>query len=194
MNELQDGEITLLLKRHREGDPAALHQLLPIVYSELRRLAGHWLRKQPPGSAEIWQPTELVNELFVRLFDAPPNWQNRQHFFGTASLRMRSLLIDDARRAQAEKRGGGVPLLALEEAWAVTQLNTPQADVLALDDALRALAGPHPRAAKVVELRFFTGLSVVETACVLAVNEKTVRRDWEFAKGWLLAYLKPLTK
>ncbi len=189
--EFADVEITLLLQRYRQGDTEALHQLLPFVYGELKRLAHYWLRAQPPLGAELWQPTALVNELFVSLFAGPPpQWNDRQHFFNTASLRLRALLIDEARRNRADKRGGGVPLLLLDDAQGAVATQTRQAELLALDEALQALAEHYARPAKVVELRFFMGLSVTETAQVLDVNERTVRRDWEFAKGWLLAYLK----
>lgn len=191
MSELSEVEITLLLQRHRQGDPEALHQLLPFVYGELKRLARYWLHAQPSQGAEVWQPTALVNELFVRLFAGPaPQWNDRQHFFNTASLRLRSLLIDEARRSQAEKRGGGAPLLSLDDAQVAVITQTQQTELLALDEALQALAAPYPRPAKVVELRFFMGLSVAETAQVLDVNERTARRDWDFARSWLLAYLK----
>lgn len=195
MSELSEVEITLLLQRHRQGDPEALHQLLPFVYGELKRLARYWLRVQPPNGAasgaELWQPTALVNELFARLFAGPPpQWNDRQHFFNTASLRLRSMLIDDARRNQSQKRGSGVPHLMLDDEPRAVATQTQQTELLALDEALQALAEHYARPAKVVELRFFVGLSVTEAALVLDVNERTVRRDWEFAKSWLLTYLK----
>lgn len=185
MNKLNEVEITLLLQRHRQADPEALHQLLPIVYGELKRLARYWLTAQHPS----WQPTRLVNEMFLQLFGGvTPAWNDRQHFFNTASACMRGLLIDATRRKLADKRGGGVVLLPLDEALNSAPLLRPE--LLALNEALEELAEVYPRPAKVVELRFFAGLSNVETATTLNLTERTVQRDWAFAKGWLLDYLQ----
>ncbi len=186
--ELAEVEITLLLQQHRAGDEAALHQLMPFVYAELKRLARLNLNAGQPS----WQPTMLAHEVFLYLFDGQlPHWNDRAHFFNTISRQMRHLLIDAARRKQALKRGGKQLLLPLNEATLAAVPATPRVELLQLDAALRELERDYPRPAKVVELRYFVGLDEAETAQALGVTARTVRRDWAFAKSWLLEYLQP---
>jgi RNA polymerase sigma-70 factor, ECF subfamily len=161
-------------------------RLMPIVYRELRRLAAHYMRQE--RAEHTLQPTALVHEAYLRLVgQTDRNWQNRAHFFAVAAQAMRTVLIDYARANLARKRGGGQVQVELDQA-----LNTaapqPQA-VLALDGALRRLEDIDQRASRVVELRWFVGLSVEEAAHVMGISEKTVRREWNFAKAWLQAEL-----
>ena len=188
MTDWNELEITQLLRRHHAGDPEALHQLLPYLYDELKRLARRWVSTGNPS----WEPAALVNEMFLRLFDGtPPHWNDRQHFFNTASLQMRHILLSAARRKHAEKRGGGALLLSLDEALQIAEPELNRLDLLALDEALQALAQAYPRPAQIVGLRFYLGFSLTEVALALELNERTVRRDWDFAKSWLLDYLQP---
>ena len=160
------------------NDPAAL---MPQVYDELRRLAANYLRHERPG--QTLQATALVHEAYIRLIDQKVSWQNRAHFFGVAAEMMRRILIDHARGHQAAKRGSGGIKLSLEDVLNLT--DEKAADLLALDDALKALAEMDPQKAKLVELRFFGGLSIEETAEVLDVGTATVTRQWRMAKAWL---------
>ena len=176
-------DVTRLLKDWANGAQSALEDLTPLVYAELRRLAQGYLRSEAPG--HTLQPTALVHEAFLRLHDRnAPDCQNRSQFYGLAAHLMRQILIDHARSRQAMKRGGPAVHLSLEEALVVSPER--DADLVALDDALDRLASIDPRKSQVVELRFFGGLEVQEIAEVLKVSEKTVRRDWQFAKAWLL--------
>jgi len=175
-------EITRLLQAWSEGEQSALERLIPLVYKELHRLAHHYMAGERPG--HTLQTTALLNEAYLRLVDsAKPSWQNRAHFFAVSAQVMRRVLVDWARSRQALKRGGEVRPLELEEALAAA--DAPGTDLVALDDALKTLAVLDARKSKVVELRFFGGLSVEETAEVLKVSPETVMRDWKFAKSWL---------
>jgi RNA polymerase sigma-70 factor (ECF subfamily) len=175
-------QLTQLLQAWSEGDQAALDQLMPVVYQDLHRLAQRYMADEKPG--HTLQPTALVNEAYLRLLDsAHPSWQSRAHFFAVCARMMRRILVDWARSRQALKRGSDVPPLELQEALAVT--GRPGTDLVAVDDALQALAAVDPRKSQIVELKFFGGLSVKETAEVLQVSEETVLRDWKLAKSWL---------
>ena len=174
-------DVTVLLKAWREGDEEALNALVPLVHDELRRIAGRCLRDD--RAHHSIQATLLVNEAFLRLVDARRiDWQSRSHFLAMSARVMRRVLVDLARARRAGKRGGDAVLVSLDEN-AVVQ--APRADVIRLNDALDALAGLDERKSRVVELRFFGGLTVDETAAVLDVSSKTVLRDWEFARAWL---------
>jgi RNA polymerase sigma-70 factor (ECF subfamily) len=177
------GEVTTLLRAWSEGDADAFERVLPLVYQELHRMAARYLLGE--RSTISLQPTALVNELCVRLLGwSPVTWQNRGHFFGVSARMMRRVLVDIARRRRAERRGGPgavrVPLDAID-----VPANEPGADVLAVDAALEMLALEDPRKAQVVELRFFGGLSIDETAEVLGISVRTVHTDWAFARAWL---------
>jgi RNA polymerase sigma factor (TIGR02999 family) len=175
-------EVTRLLIRLTDGDGAVLDDLLPVVYAELRRLAGNYLRRERAG--HTLQPTALVHEAYLRLVDQTQvQWQNRAHFFGVAAQMMRRILVDHARSQQAEKRGGSIQKLALDENIDVS--GERAADLVSLDEALERLAELDPQKSRIVELRFFTGLSVEETAEVLGVSAPTVKRQWRMAKAWL---------
>lgn len=175
--------VTLLLREWANGAQAALEALTPLVYAELRRLAQSYLRSEAPG--HTLQPTALVHEAFLRMVGrGAPDCENRSQFYGIAARLMRQILIDYARNRQALKRGGPNVPLSLDEDLVVSPER--ETGLVALDDALERLAEFDPRKSQVVELRFFGGLSVEETAEVLRVSEKTVKRDWQFAKAWLL--------
>ena len=179
--------ITRLLVDWRAGDQAALDQLMPLVHDELRRLARRHMAHERVG--HTLQATALVNEAFVRLIDVRQvKWQDRAHFFAMSSRLMRRILVDFARSKGYQKRGGGAQKVSFDEALIVTR--EPGEDLVALDDALDALATFDPRKAQVVEMRFFGGLSVEETAEALHVSVDTVMRDWKLAKAWLLRELK----
>ena len=176
------GAVTALLRAWGDGDDGALEQLTPLVEAELRRLARGYMRRERRG--HTLQTTALVNEAFLRLTDARRvRWQDRAHFLGISARLMRRVLVDHARARNAAKRGGPQQKLVLEEAQAVAGPGTP--DLVALDDALQNLARVYPRKSDVVELKFFGGLEAKEIAEVLRVSEKTVLRDWSFAKLWL---------
>jgi RNA polymerase sigma factor (TIGR02999 family) len=175
-------QITQLLKDWGHGDHAARDQLMPLVYQELRRMAHQHMRKECPG--HTLQTSALVHEAFVRLVDQTDvQWQNRAHFFGIAAQMMRRILVDHARSRHYAKRGGYVRRVSLDEVAIVSEERA--ADVVALDDALTRLAAVDERKSQIVELRFFGGLSIDETAAVLAVSPGTVMRDWTLAKAWL---------
>jgi RNA polymerase sigma-70 factor (ECF subfamily) len=174
-------EVSVLLRAWSEGDQSALDQLIPIVYAELHRLARRHLRRE--RSDHSLQTTALVNEAYMRLVDYKRmQWQDRAHFFAVSSQAMRRILVDHARRHNI-KRGGNVQHVSLEEAVIVG--GEEEIDLVALDRALTGLARMDPRKAQVVEMRFFGGLSVEETAEVLRVTPMTVKRDWRAAKAWL---------
>ena len=178
--------VTRLLLDWTEGDEAALQQLLPIVHGELRRLARRQMAGERPG--HLLQATALVNEAYLRLVDLKQmRWQNRAHFFAMAARLMRRILVDDARSRGYQKRGGGVQQITFAESLPVS--DEQPTDLAALDDALQVLAVVDDRKSRVVELRFFGGLSVEETAEVLKISPETVKRDWKFAKNWLLREL-----
>ncbi|MGB2664557.1 MAG: sigma-70 family RNA polymerase sigma factor [Candidatus Acidiferrum sp.] len=179
-------DVTQLLKKWTAGDEKALEKLAPMVYRELHRVAQRCMAGQRPGHP--LQTTELVNEAYLRLVDcAQMNWQDRAHFFAMSAQLMRRILIDFARSRGYQKRGGGVLPLSLDDAPTVG--SEPDKNLLALDDALKELASVDSRKSKVVELRFFGGLSIKETAEVLKVSVETVVRDWRLAKIWLVREL-----
>jgi len=174
--------ITQLLIRWRGGDRAALDELAPHVYSELRRLAKYYLRQERPG--HTLQASDLVHEAYLRLVDEKEiGWQNRAHFFGIAAVRMRHILVEHARGRQAAKRGGGEYRLSLSEADRLAEKR--DVNLLALDDALRRLEAMDGQKARIVELRYFGGLTIEETAEVLKLSPATIKRDWSMARAWL---------
>lgn len=182
MNHPPPTDVTQLLLDWNSGNKAALEKLMPAVYKELRRIAARYLRGERSG--HTLQPTALVHEAYIRLIDrSQVSWQNRAHFLGTAAQLMRHILVDHARARNAAKRGGGEYRLSLDEA--LVAFGPPDIDLIALDDALEELAALDPQQGRVIELRFFGGLSVEETAVVLGVSPTTVRRDWTTAKLWL---------
>lgn len=175
-------QVTELLRDWSRGDQSALDKLIPLVYDELRRLAHKHMRREKAG--HVLQTSALVNEAYLRLAgESQVQWQNRAHFFGIAARLMRRILVDDARRRSFDKRGGSRIQVSLSEALSVAQEQA--ANVLALDDALKNLAANDARQSEIVELRFFGGLSIDETAEVLKVSPGTVMRDWTFARAWL---------
>ena len=179
-------EITELLVAWGDGDQAALEQLTPLVHADLRRLAHKYMSSERPG--HTLQTSALVNEAYIRLIDwKNVRWQNRAHFFAVSAQLMRRILVDFARDKQYVKRGGGALRVSLGEAAAYTECRS--SDLVALDEALIALAELDLRKAQVVEMRFFGGLSVEEVAEVLRVSRETVMRDWRLAKVWLLREL-----
>jgi RNA polymerase sigma factor (TIGR02999 family) len=179
-------EVTQLLLAWSQGDQSALDQLIPLVHAELHRLAHRCMERERAG--HTLQTTALVNEAYLRLIDSSRvRWQNRAHFFAVAAQLMRRILVDFARARQNLKRGGAAQRVSLDEALVVPQ--EPDPDLIALDEALNTLAALDPRQARMVELRFFGGLSVEETAEVLQVSPETVHRDWRVAKAWLLREL-----
>jgi len=177
-----DRPVTALLIQWRAGDAKALDALIPLVYEELRSLAQHYLKRERPN--HTLQSTALVHEAYARLVGhSPPTLQNRSHFFGIAARLMREILVDHARAERTAKRGGGACTLALEEA-----LNVPgraEVDLLLLDDALKELARLDERQSRIVELRYFTGLSIDETAEAMGISPATVSREWTTARAWL---------
>ena len=175
-------QVTQLLVAWGSGDQAARDELMPLVYEELRRLAHQCIRRERPG--HTLQTSALLNEAYLRLIDQKNiNWQDRAHFFGIAARLMRQVLVDYARKRRYAKRGGDAHRVPLDEAMIVSEERA--ADVVALDEALKLLAEIDPRQSQIVELRFFGGLSIDETAEVLAVSPGTVMRDWTLAKAWL---------
>jgi RNA polymerase sigma-70 factor (ECF subfamily) len=178
---------TALLLAWNQGDPDALEALLPLVYEELRQLAGRYMKGERSG--HTLQATALVNEVYVRLIDLQRvRWQNRAHFFAMAARLMRRILVEAARSRDSQKRGGGAPVISLDEALVLP--TEPGSDLVALDEALTALAAVDSRKSQVVEMRFFGGLSLDETAEALHVSRDTVKRDWKMAKLWLLRELQ----
>lgn len=180
------GEVTELLLRWRSGDSAALDKLMPMVYEELRLIAGRYLRRERPD--HTLQSTALVHEAYMRLVDQTRiQWQGRAHFYGVAAGIIRNILVDHARARQTGKRGSGAPLLSLEEAVAAPGQRS--VDVVALDDTLLSLEKVDPQQSRIVELRFFAGLTIEETAEVLHLSVSTVKRDWLTAKTWIFSVL-----
>jgi RNA polymerase sigma factor (TIGR02999 family) len=175
-------DVTQLLAEWSNGDPQALQKLTPLIYGDLQRLARNYLRSERPG--HTLQCTALVHEAYMRLVDQRnTRWQNRAHFFGVSAQLIRRILVDYARAHNAEKRGGLAPRVALENA--VIAAEEREVDAIALDDALTALASIDPQQARVVELRYFAGLTIEETAEVMRISPATVKRDWVVAKAWL---------
>ena len=186
MADIPSEDVTALLASWSDGNQGALNRLVPLVERELRRLAQWQMAAERPG--HLLQPTALVNEAFLRLVDMDRvRWQNRAHFFAVAARLMRRILVDAARSRQYQKRGGGTQQVTFDEALLVPT-ETPD-QLIALDDALNALATVAERKSRVVELRYFGGLTVDETAAVLGISPETVMRDWKFAKSWLLREL-----
>jgi RNA polymerase sigma factor (TIGR02999 family) len=186
MATISTQDITQLLIAWSDGNELALEQLTPLVYGELHHLAKHYMAGERQG--HILQTTALVNEAFLRLIDwENVEWRNRAHFFGLAAQIMRHVLVDFARARRREKRGGDVLIISLSEAADVARKDC--AYLVALDDALMALEKLSPRQARVVELRFFAGLSMEETAEALGISLSTVRRDWSLAEAWLFREL-----
>lgn len=180
-------DVTGLLRRWSTGDEIAFEQLLPLVYDELHRLAVRYLSRE--RAAATFQPTALVNEVCLRLLGwHEVRWQNRGHFYGVSAQMMRRVLVDIARRRRADRRGGPKALrIAIED----VEIASPErdADLVAIDEALERLAAADPRKARVVELRFFGGLSMEETAQALGVSLRTAHNDWAFARAWLYRFL-----
>ena len=183
---MNETDVTLLLQRVNAGEQRAYSELFNLVYGELRRMAIGRMRME--GRGHTLQPTALVNEACMRLMEGETDWQNRRHFFGAAAEAMRRVLVDHARRRNAAKRGGGLHRVTLTN----LDIEGPGSDVdlLALEDALQVLERESPRLARLVELRFFAGLSIEEAAAALEVSPATVKRDWSFARAWLLERLE----
>jgi RNA polymerase sigma-70 factor, ECF subfamily len=179
--------VTQLLQNLKEGDPGAEARLISAVYGELRRLAAHYMRRERPD--HTLQATALVHEAFLRLTEQRDvSWQGKAHFFGVAAQLMRRILIDHARSRLRVKRGAGGQKISLDEGLLLTEARS--AELLAVNDSLDRLAKLDPRQARIVELRFFGGLSVEETAEVVGVSPKTVKRDWNVARAWLYEDLR----
>jgi RNA polymerase sigma-70 factor (ECF subfamily) len=175
-------EITRLLQDWSDGDEQALEKLTPVLYKELHRMAHRYMRQERPG--HTLQTTALINESYLRLIGwKNVRWQNRAQFFAVSAQLMRKILVDFARSRNSAKRGSGAHLVSLEEAPGISRDRA--VDILVLDEALQTLAVMDSRKSQIVELRFFGGLSLEETADVLKVSARTVRRDWELAKAWL---------
>jgi len=186
VTDVRPRDVTALLIEWRGGDAAAMEKLLPLVHDELRRIAARHMAGEGPD--HVLQATALVNEVYLRLVDIRRvHWQDRAHFFAIAARLMRRVLVDFARARKNQKRGGGLQRVTFDQNLAVAS-DTPH-DLIAIDDALRALAVQYERKSQVVELRFFGGLGVEETAKVLNISPETVMRDWKFAKNWLLREL-----
>lgn len=182
MSDPAPQDVTKLLAAWSHGDPAALKTLIPLVYEELRGLARRYLAREKPG--HTLSSTALVHEAYLRLVTQKDvTWQNRAHFFGVASQMMRRILVDHARSQASAKRGGGAVTLALEEGIAAPQQR--EVNLIQLDDALKGLAKLDERQSRMVELRFFGGLSIEETSEVLGVSAPTVKREWASARAWL---------
>ena len=176
------GEVTQLLVSLSKGDQEAASKLIPLVYDELRRLARHYMRRE--RSDHTLQTTALVHEAYLRLVEqCETNWQNRAHFFAIAAQLMRRILLDHARACRTDKRGGEHERLPLEETLVFSPKKS--AELIALDEALNRLSELSPRQSQIIELRFFGGLTVEETAEVLGIAPKTVKRDWSVARAWL---------
>lgn len=176
-------EISLLLVDWGKGDELALEQLMPLVYDELRRMAKRYMSRQPAG--HTFQTTELIHETYLKLAKQDErNWQNRAHFFGVAAKAMRHILVDYARTKHSQKRGGWQERITLADDAVSTKSNSKE--IIALDDALKNLEQIDVRRSRVVELKFFGGLTMEEIAEVLNISSDTVKRDWKFARTWLL--------
>jgi RNA polymerase sigma-70 factor (ECF subfamily) len=180
------GEVTQLLKAMNDGDRAAADRLLPLVYAELHRLATSYMRRERQD--HTLQPTALINEAYMRLAKEDLDWQNREHFIGIAAHVMRRVLVDYARSHKAQIRGGELKRVELEEGLAISDERTEE--TLALDEALNRLTEANPRQAKVVELRYFGGLSMEQIAAALGIAPRTVKRDWALARIWLFKELR----
>jgi RNA polymerase sigma factor (TIGR02999 family) len=178
------GEITVILERIQRGEEQAADRLLPLVYDELRRLAAARMAHEAPGVT--LQPTALVHEAYLRLASEPATrWENRSHFMAVAARAMRRILVDHARKHRAAKRGSGAARLTIDHLDRPAVGPDDVVDLVTLDDALSRLASIDPRQARIVELRFFGGLSVDDTAAILSASTRTVKRDWQLARAWL---------
>ncbi len=185
----ESGEITRVLRELQEGDAGAADRLLVLLYGELRALAGGFLRQTPPG--HTLQPTALVHEAWLKLAGSPgAAWESRAHFMAVAARAMRQILINHARDKRAAKRGGGAQRITLDEAVSPPVGEARELDLIALDLALSKLAGLSERQSRIVELRFFGGLTIAECAHVLGVGTTTVEDDWRLAKAWLARELR----
>lgn len=184
--EQDHGQVTELLKALRTGDPVAAERLLPMVYAELHRLAASYMRRERPD--HTLQPTALINEAYLRLVREDVDWNSRAHFIGLAAHVMRRVLVDHARAHRAEQRGGGLKRVELTEQIAVAPEKLE--DLLELDEALGRLQKVSPRQARVVELRYFGGLSVEQIGAVLGIASRSVKRDWSLARIWLFQELR----
>lgn len=182
---MERGDLTQLLDLAAGGDAAARDALLVQAYDELKKLARSSMRRESPG--HTLQPTALVNEAYMRLFGPDARWENRRHFFGAAAQAMRRVLVDQARRRDAGKRGGGLERVSLTQVDVAAE--DAQVDVLALDALLAELEAVNPRLVRTIELRYFGGLDIEATAEVLGVAPATVKRDWAYARAWLLERL-----
>jgi len=181
-------EVTVFLKAWSGGDREAADRLMMLVYDEMRRLAASYLRRQ--RSDHTLQPTALVHEAYMKLIDVSEvDWQDRAHFFAVAAQTMRHILVDHARAVAADKRGGGAQKIALDEAVSFSK-GQQDVDLLALDEALQKLAEQDREQSRIVELRFFGGLTVEETAEVLKISPATVKREWSTARAWLFRQLR----
>lgn len=186
MQDIVSRQITHLLIDWSKGDEVALEQLMPLVYDELRRMARHYMRGQSPG--HTLQATDLIHEAYLKIArSGDRNWQNRAHFFGVAARAMRQILVDYARSRSSQKRGGWQERITL--AGDLAAANNSSKEIVALDDALKTLEQIDERRSRVVELKFFGGLTVDEIAEVLKISPETVNRDWQFARTWLLREL-----
>ena len=191
MDAASSAEITRLLRAWGGGDQAALDELAPLVYGELRRMAHRYLRRENPGNT--LQPTALVNEAYLRLVDVNNvSWEDRAHFFAVSAQMMRRILVDAARARLTGKRGGGAVHLNLNDS--IDAIPNRSGKLVALDETLNDLAQLDPRKARVVEMRFFGGLSVEETAQVLKISAPSVLRDWKLARAWLMRELSRVTE
>ncbi|HBE82181.1 MAG: sigma-70 family RNA polymerase sigma factor [Blastocatellia bacterium] len=186
MLESSTQQITALLIDWSKGDQVALEHLMPLVYDELRQMARRYMRQQPSG--HTFQTTELIHEAYLKLAKQNDNdWMNRAHFFGVAATAMRHILVDYARSKHSQKRGGWQERVTLTDAASLA--NSQTTDIVALDDALNTLAAMDERKSRVVELKYFGGLTTDEIAEVLKMSSETVKRDWRFARTWLLREL-----
>jgi RNA polymerase sigma factor (TIGR02999 family) len=177
-------DVTRLLREWRGGSRAALDELMPLVYDQLHVIAARHMARE--WRVSVYQTTALVSEAYVKLVDQRDvDWQNRAHFFAIAAKLMRRILVDHARREMRPKHGGGTPVVPFDEAEAPSAAGVDRVDAVALDEALRKLEELDPEQARIVELRFFGGLTVQETADVVGVSPATVKREWSVAKGWL---------
>ncbi len=186
MSDINSHQITQLLIDWSKGNEFALEQLMPLVYEELRQMARRYMRRQPSG--HTFQTTELIHEAYLKLAKSDEHtWQNRAHFFGIAAQAMRHILVDYARSKQSKKRGGLQQKITLDETAIVSSKNSDE--IVALDDALKQLNVFDERKSRVVELKYFGGLTNEEVAEVLKISPETVKRDWRFARTWLLREL-----
>jgi len=181
--EIAPGQITLLLSELRNGDRSAEARLVPLVYAELHRIAARHTRRERPG--HTLQPTDLVHEAYLRLVGEDQDWRDRRHFFAVASCLMRNILVDYARNRAAAKRGGGAAQVELKESGQASGSTTRVEDLLALDEALSRLSHLEERQCRIVEMRFFGGMSEEEIADVLGISPRSVKRDWASARAWL---------